>query len=379
MTKRDCYEVLGVARDASADDLKKAYRNLAKQLHPDRNLGDADSEHRFKELNEAYDILKDPDRRAAYDRLGHRAFEGGQGAGFNADFASSMSDIFDDLFGNFMGGQGRGQARGGTTRVRGGDLRYDLEITLEEAFGGKKTTLNMPTAVPCEPCKGSGAAPGSKPISCPTCQGRGRVRATHGGFFTVERTCPSCQGRGETIDKPCPNCHGAGRVQKERVLSVSIPAGVEDGTRIRLAGEGEAGMRGGPAGDLYLFLSIAPHPFFERRGADLFCRAPISIVTAALGGDIEVPVLGGGRARVKIGEGTQSGRQFRLKGKGMPVVRSPELGDLYVQISVETPIKLTRRQKELLQEFEGEMSPANTPETNGFFARVKEFFDDLRD
>jgi molecular chaperone DnaJ len=374
MAKRDYYEVLGVPRGSTADELKKAFRQLAKQYHPDRNSGDADAERRFKEINEAYEVLKDPERRAAYDQFGHRAFENGRGGfGFTGDFASSMSDIFEDLFGDLTG-----RARG-NGRTRGSDLRYDVQITLEEAAFGKKATLNIPTAVICESCTGSGAAKGSRPASCPTCQGRGRVRASHGGFFTIERTCATCQGRGEVIDNPCPTCRGAGRQQKERVLSVAIPEGVEDGTRIRLAGEGEAGLRGGAPGDLYVFVSIAAHGFFRRKGADLFCQAPISFVAAAMGGDIEVPVLGGGRARVKIPEGTQSGKQFRLSGKGMPVLRSANRGDLYVQVNVETPVNLTRRQKELLGQFDKEMTEANGPQTSGFFARMKEFFEDLRE
>ncbi|MDP2125560.1 MAG: molecular chaperone DnaJ [Parvibaculum sp.] len=379
MSKRDFYDVLGVGRDASADELKKAYRNLAKKYHPDQNQGDKEAEQRFKELNEAYDALKDEQSRAAYDQFGHAAFDGGMGgAGFGGarggGFAggASMSDIFDDLFGEFMGGR-RGQRNDGG-RARGHDLRYNMEIDLEEAFEGKKAQVRVPGSVACETCKGSGAAPGSSPVTCATCQGHGKVRASQ-GFFTIERTCPTCHGRGQTIDKPCTACHGQGRVEKERTLSVNIPAGVEDGTRIRLAGEGEAGMRGGPAGDLYIFLSVRPHRLFERDGADLFCRVPISMATAALGGEIEVPTLGGKRVKVKVPEGAQTGRQFRLKGKGMPVVNSRETGDLYIQITVETPVNLTKKQKELLREFETSSSDSNNPESSGFFARVKEFWD----
>ena len=381
MSKRDFYDVLGVGRDASADELKKAYRSLAKKYHPDQNQGDKEAEQRFKELNEAYDALKDEQSRAAYDQFGHAAFDGGMGGGRGrpgggmGGFAggASMSDIFDDLFGEFMGGR-RGPRGGDGGRMRGHDLRYNMEIDLEEAFEGKKAQVRVPSSVACETCNGSGAAPGSSPVTCTTCQGHGKVRASQ-GFFTIERTCPTCHGRGQTIDKPCTACHGQGRVEKERTLSVNIPAGVEDGTRIRLAGEGEAGMRGGPAGDLYIFLSVKPHRLFERDGADLFCRVPISMATAALGGEIEVPTLGGKRVKVKVPEGAQTGRQFRLKAKGMPVVNSRETGDLYIQITVETPVSLNKKQKELLKEFETASSDSNNPESSGFFAKVKEFWD----
>ncbi|MCF8469799.1 MAG: molecular chaperone DnaJ [Parvibaculum sp.] len=379
MSKRDFYDVLGVSRNASADELKKAYRTLAKKLHPDQNNGDAEAETRFKELNEAYDALKDEQSRAAYDQFGHAAFDGGMGGGrggaggFGA--GASMSDIFDDLFGEFMGGRGgRGGQRGAGGQTRGHDLRYNMEVSLEEAFEGKKAQIRVPGSVACDVCSGSGAAPGSSPITCPTCQGHGKVRASQ-GFFTIERTCPTCHGRGQTIDKPCTSCHGAGRIEKERTLSVNIPAGVEDGTRIRLSGEGEAGMRGGPAGDLYIFLSVRPHRLFERDGADLFCRVPISMVTAVLGGEIEVPTLGGKKVKVKVPEGAQTGRQFRLRGKGMPVVNSRETGDLYIQATIETPVNLTKKQKDLLRSFEDSSTAANNPESSGFFARVKEFWD----
>jgi molecular chaperone DnaJ len=367
MAKRDYYEVLGVARGASDADIKAAFRKLAMQHHPDRNPGDKDCEHRFKECNEAYEVLKDAEKRAAYDRFGHAAFEQGGGAGFGGDFGSAFADIFEGIFG--MGG-GRGRGSG---RERGADLRYNMEISLEEAFVGKTAQIRIPTPVTCEACSGTGAKSGSKPKTCPTCGGQGKIRHSQ-GFFTLERTCVACQGRGQVIDNPCPSCSGAGRVSRERTLSVNIPAGVEDGTRIRLSGEGEAGVRGGPAGDLYIFLSLASHPFFQRDGADLHCRVPVSMVTAALGGEFEVPTIEGAKTRVKIPEGTQSGRRFRLQSKGMPVLRSRQTGDMYVQIVVETPQSLTKRQKELLAEFDKLSSKDTQPESAGFFSRVKEFF-----
>ena len=374
MAKRDFYETLGVSRGASDAELKSAFRKAAMQCHPDRNPGDKASELRFKEVNEAYQTLTDAQKRAAYDRFGHAAFEnggGGGGFGMGEGFASSMADIFDDLFGDVMGRRGRSSGR-----ERGSDLRYNMEITLEEAFSGKTASLKVPTSVTCEACSGSGAKPGSKPKTCPTCGGQGRVRAQQ-GFFAIERTCPTCQGRGEIIDNPCSGCNGAGRVSRERTLSVNIPAGVEDGTRIRLAGEGEAGMRGGPPGDLYIFLAIRPHQFFQRDGADLYCRVPISMVQAALGGDISVHTLDGGESKVKIPEGTQSGKQFKIRSKGMPVLRARDFGDLYIQANVETPQNLTRRQRELLQEFDAESSTRTQPEASGFIARMKEFFENL--
>ncbi|HXY90135.1 MAG TPA: molecular chaperone DnaJ, partial [Xanthobacteraceae bacterium] len=303
MTKRDYYEVLGLSRSAKDDAIKAAFRKLAMKWHPDKNPGDRDCEHRFKEINEAYDVLKDGDKRAAYDRFGHAAFEHGGGAGFGADFASAFHDIFDDLFG--MGGR-RGRASG---RERGADLRYNLEISLEEAFVGKTAEVQLPTSVTCEACSGTGAKPGTQPAACRHCGGSGRIRHAQ-GFFTLERTCPACQGRGSVIEEPCKACSGAGRTTRERTLEVQIPAGVEDGTRIRLAGEGEAGLRGGATGDLYIFLSIVPHALFQREGADLYCRVPISMTTASLGGEFEVPTVDGGRTRVKIPEGTQTGKRF---------------------------------------------------------------------
>jgi molecular chaperone DnaJ len=379
MAKRDYYEILGVPKNADEKALKTAYRNLAKKLHPDANHGSKETDAKFKELNEAYDVLKDQQKRAAYDRFGHQAFEGGAagrpgGAGFGPDFGSSMSDIFEDLFGDFMGGGGgrqRQRGRGGATR--GSDLRYNLEISLTEAYTGKTAQVRVPSSVTCELCKGTGAKAGTAPKTCATCNGSGLVRS-QSGFFTVERACHTCGGRGQVIADPCTACGGQGRVTKDRTLSVNIPQGVEDGTRIRLANEGEAGLRGGPTGDLYIFLSVRPHEFFQRDGADLFCKVPISMPTAVLGGDIEVPTIDGKKARVSIPEGTQTGKQFRLKSKGMPVLRSSQHGDMYIQVAVETPVNLSRRQRDILREFEKD-SHHNSPESEGFFAKAKAFWD----
>ncbi len=373
MAKRDYYEVLGVGRNADEAELKKAYRKLAMQYHPDRNAGDAQAEQRFKEVNEAYDILKDRERRATYDRFGHEAFEAGGGArqgGFGFG-AGGFADIFDEMFGDFMGGRSGGQPRGGA------DLRYNMEISLEEAFAGKSAQIRVPTSVTCEDCDGSGAEASSAPTTCPSCQGRGRIRAQQ-GFFTIERTCPTCQGAGRIIENPCRTCSGSGRTHKEKTLQVNIPPGVEDGTRIRLSGEGEAGLRGAPPGDLYIFLSIQPHHIFMRDGANIFCRVPIPMTTATLGGAVEVPAIDGSRAKVTIPGGSQTGQRFRLKGKGMRVLRSEARGDMYVEMTVETPVNLTRRQKELLREFEDEGKGRKTsPESEGFFTKVKEFWEDL--
>jgi molecular chaperone DnaJ len=376
MAKRDYYEVLGVTRDADEKALKSAFRKLAMQLHPDKNPGDSTAEARFKEVNEAYEVLKDPQKKAAYDRFGHAAFENGMGGargGADAGFGASMADIFDDIFGEFMGGGRRSRPNG---RERGADLRYNLDITLEEAFAGKTVEIHVPTSITCEKCSGTGAKPGTSPQTCRTCGGSGKVRASQ-GFFTIERTCMTCQGRGETIAHPCDTCQGTGRTTQERTLSVNIPQGIEDGTRIRLSGEGEAGLRGGPAGDLYIFISLRPHAFFQRDGADLHCRVPISMTTAALGGEFEVPTIDGGKTKVRVPEGTQTGRQVSLKNKGMPVLRSRDVGDMYITVTVETPQRLTRRQRELLEEFERESSGENNPESAGFFARVRDFFDNL--
>lgn len=379
MAKRDFYEVLGVDRQADDKELKSAFRRLAKKYHPDANRDDKTAHAKFQEISEAYDALKDPQSRSAYDRFGHAAFEnGGPGAGgaggFGPEFSSSMSDVFEDLFGDFMGGGGRRQ--GGSGAQRGSDLRFNLEISLIDAFKGKSATINVPTSVTCETCDGSGAKPGTSPTTCSTCGGQGAVRASQ-GFFTVERTCPSCHGQGQTITDPCADCGGQGRINKERTLSVNIPAGVEEGTRIRVAGKGEAGTRGGPTGDLYIFLSIKPHEFFQRDGADLFCSVPITMATAALGGDVEVPTIDGNKARVTIPEGTQSGKQFRLRSKGMPVLRSQHNGDMYIQATVETPVNLSKKQKDLLKEFEAEKRD-NSPQSAGFFSKAKAFWEGFK-
>jgi molecular chaperone DnaJ len=382
MAKRDYYEVLGVSKGASADEIKKGYRTKAKELHPDRNSDKPDAESQFKEVNEAYDVLKDADKKAAYDRFGHAAFEngsagpgarGGYGPQGQGDFASAFSDVFEDLFGDFMGGQRGG---GGRQRAaRGSDLRYNLRISLEEAFKGLQKTITVPGSISCSACSGTGAEGGAEPVTCPTCSGMGKVRAQQ-GFFTVERTCPTCSGMGQIIKNPCPVCRGSGQEEKERSLSVNIPAGVETGTRIRLAGEGDAGMRGGPSGDLYIFIEVREHQIFQRDGIDLYCRVPVSMTTAALGGDVEVPTIDGGRSRVKVPAGSQSGRQMRLRGKGMPALRGNATGEMFIEVAVETPVNLTARQKELLREFE-ELSEDNQPEASKFFKKVKSFWDDM--
>lgn len=378
MAKRDFYDVLGISRGAPADEIKKAYRTKAKELHPDRNQDNPESEAKFKEVNEAYDVLKDDTKKAAYDRYGHAAFEGGMGGPRgqqgNGDFASAFSDVFEDLFGDFMGGRGGGG--GGRSRAqRGSDLRYNLRVSLEEAYKGIQKTITVPTALNCGSCNGTGAEGGSEPQTCPTCSGMGKVRAQQ-GFFTVERACPTCNGAGQIVKNPCKVCHGAGRIEKERSLSVNIPAGVETGTRIRLSGEGEAGVRGGPTGDLYIFIEVREHAIFQRESVNLYCRIPVSMATAALGGDVEVPTIDGGRSLMKVPAGSQTGKQMRLRGKGMPALRGGAHGDMLIEIAVETPINLTSRQKELLREFE-KLSENNNPEGTSFFTKVRGFWDGM--
>ncbi|MDP2699173.1 molecular chaperone DnaJ [Thalassospira sp.] len=378
MAKQDYYELLGVSKGASAADLKSAYRKMAMKYHPDKNPDDAEAEMMFKQVNEAYEVLKDEDKRAAYDRFGHAAFEqGGPGAGGpfgGGGFGGGgFADVFDEIFGAMGGG------RRGASPNRGADLRYNMAISLEEAFNGKKTEITIPGSETCTACAGSGAEKGSQPVTCPTCNGHGKVRAQQ-GFFTIERTCPTCHGKGKIVKNPCKVCHGVGRVEKEKTLSVTIPAGVEDGTRIRLASEGEAGAHGAPSGDLYIFLDIAPHRFFQRDGANLYCRVPIPMTKAALGGTIEVPTIEGTRTRINIPTGTQPGQQFRLRGKGMSILRTQSRGDMFVEVSVETPVNLSDRQKELLKEFD-ELSRegGSSPESEGFFSKMKEIWKDLTD
>lgn len=392
MSKKDFYEILGVDRKASAEELKKAYRQLAVKLHPDKNPGNKDAEHKFKEINEAYDVLKDDQKRAAYDRFGHGAFQnggprpgGGAGAGgFSGGFggAGGFGDIFEEMFGDFMSGAAQQQAgaRGGNSGARrGADLSHEMEITLEESFKGKDAPIKVATWQGCVTCSGSGAEKGSKPETCSACRGAGRVRAQQ-GFFTVERTCTVCGGAGQVIKNPCKTCGGSGRTRKEKSLQVTIPPGIEDGTRIRLAGEGEAGVRGGPPGDLYVFLTIKPHRFFQREVANLYCRVPVPVHTVALGGTIEVPTIDGKRIKVTVPAGTQTGQQFRLKGNGMTVLRSPARGDMFVEVAVETPVNLSKRQKELLQEFVSDGNDAKVnPQSHGFFDKVKELWEDLKD
>ena len=377
MSKRDYYEILGCSKTASESELKKAFRSKAKELHPDRNSGNSAATEKFKKVNEAYDILKDPEKRAAYDRYGHAAFDGSMGGGFsgggssNGDFVSAFSDVFEDLFCDFMGG-GNSRSNSSQRANRGADLRYNMQISLKHAFSGKKTNIDVPTSVSCDTCQGTGAQSGAAPPSCPTCSGIGKVRAQQ-GFFTVERTCPTCAGKGQIIKNPCRLCSGQGRVDKSKKLSVNIPPGVETGTRIRLAGEGEAGIRGGQPGDLYIFIEVEKHSIFEREGNDLFCRIPITMTTAALGGDLEAPTLDGGKTRVKIPQGSQNNKQLRLKGKGMPSIRGSSKGDLYIEILVETPVNLNAEQIQLLKQFENSCRD-NNPANKDFFSKVKNFW-----
>ncbi|MCH8202566.1 MAG: molecular chaperone DnaJ [Proteobacteria bacterium] len=369
MAKQDYYELLGVDRSSDAATVKRAFRKLAMRCHPDRNPGNTEAARKFKAINEAYDVLSNHQKRAAYDRFGHAAFDNGSGGGF--DFATSFSEVFDDLFGDFMG-SGR---RSRTAARRGADLRYNLEISLEDVFSGTEASIKVATTAQCEPCEGSGAEPGTQPEACATCNGQGKIRSQQ-GFFMVERTCPACQGAGQVIASSCTACGGAGRVQKERALAVKVPPGVENGTRIRLSGEGEAGFRGGPAGDLYIFISITSHLIFERDGTTIFCRIPIPMTTAALGGEVEVATIAGQRQRIKIPEGTESGRRFQLRSHGLPQLNSGFRGDMIVEAQVETPKNLTKAQKELLRQFGTRKADNWSPEASSFLKRVVDFLRD---
>ncbi|MBP8294493.1 MAG: molecular chaperone DnaJ [Burkholderiales bacterium] len=377
MAKRDYYQTLGVNRDATDDDIKKSYRKLAMKFHPDRNPDNKESEEKFKEAKEAYEVLSDAKKRAAYDQFGHAGVDqsvgggAGAGAGFGG-FADAFGDIFGDLFGGARGGGG---GRGGNGVYRGADLRYNLEISLEDAARGTEAKIRIPTMEACEPCHGTGAKPGTKPVTCTACNGHGQVRVSQ-GFFSIQQTCPECHGTGKMISDPCRTCHGAGRVKNHKTLSVKIPQGVDQDDRIRLAGEGEPGVNGGPAGDLYVVMNLKPHPVFQREAADLHCEMPISFATAALGGSVEIPTLEG-KAQIKIPPETQSGQTFRLKNKGIKPVRGHTPGDLYCHVAIETPIHLTARQKEILREFEEilqENAARQNPKAKSFMDKVREFF-----
>jgi molecular chaperone DnaJ len=382
MSKQDYYKLLGVEKNATADELKKSYRKMAMQYHPDRNPGNKEAEAKFREISEAYEVLKDDQKRAAYDRYGHAAFEqggGGRGGfgGAGFDPSANFSDIFGDLFGDFMGGRSSGGGR--PSQVKGSDLRYNLEVSLSEAFSGKQQKIQFTTAAECDGCSGSGSQDGSAPLNCGSCGGSGKLRMQQ-GFFTVERTCTTCGGMGKTISNPCHRCGGDGRVRKEKTLSVNIPEGVEDGTRIRLSGEGEVGLRGGGAGDLYIFVTIKEHDFFIREGNDIHCRVPIKMYTAAVGGTVEVPVIDGTRAKVTIPAGTQSDDKFRLKDKGMSIMRAgSRRGDMYIHTTVEIPVKLTKRQKDILQEFDELDGRGANPKVEKFMNKVREIWADLKD
>ncbi len=372
MAKRDYYEVLGINKSASADQIKSAYRKLAVKFHPDKNKGDKASEEKFKEASEAYHVLSNAERKQNYDNFGHAAFEnggGGRGGFGNFDFSSSFSDIFEDFFGEGFGG-GRRSRR---SNNRGSDLRYDLSITLEEAYSGKKQDIKFSTSEKCATCKGSGSKPGTSASSCSMCGGHGQVRSSQ-GFFTVQQTCPQCSGSGEQITNPCSECSGQGKRQASKRLSVTIPKGVDDGTRIRLSGKGEAGTKGAGSGDLYLFINVYSHDLFKRSDENLFFECPISIADAALGTSIEIPTIDGGKAKIKIPAGTQSGKQFRLKGKGMPYMRGSGNGDLYIQVNTEVPISLNREQKELLEKFREIENEKSNPSIKKFFQKAKSFW-----
>jgi len=373
MAKKDYYEILGVDKSSDDKTLKSAFRKLAKEYHPDHNAGKPEAEAKFKEISEAYERLKNPESRAAYDRYGHAAFDGSGGrgnhsGGFDGNFSSAFSDIFNDFFGDFSN-----STRSRETSNRGSDLRYNLEITLEEAYSGKSDTINVPMNTECSGCKGNGGENGEAPIVCPNCQGSGKTRASQ-GFFMIERSCTSCNGSGQIVVNPCKFCGGQGRVKKPKKLSINVPAGVEDGNRIRLSGQGEAGLRGGRTGDLYIFVSIKPHKFFQRDGSDLYCNVPVSMATAALGGQIDIPTIDGSKLSVSIPEGSQNNKHLRLRGKGMPILRQKNFGDLHLQISVETPVNLSKKQKQLLEEFQKISNEKNNPVSDSFFKKLRDLW-----
>ena len=378
MSKKDYYEVLGVIKSASPEEIKKAYRKLALKYHPDKNKGDKTAENKFKEASEAYHVLSDKERRSNYDQFGHAAFEGSSGRGgfSNFDFTNAFSDIFgSDIFEDFFDGFGstRGRGRRRSSNFRGADLRYDLSISLEDAYNGKKQEINFSSNDKCGTCDGSGAEPGSKPVSCSACGGHGQVRSSQ-GFFTIQQTCHECAGSGEQISSPCKDCRGMGKKQSRKKIFASIPKGVDDGTRIRLSGKGEAGIKGGGNGDLYIFVSIKNHNIFKRSDENLFFEFPISLADSALGTTIEVPTIDGGKAKVKIPPGTQNGKQFRLRGKGMPIIRNKEYGDLYIQAITEVPVSLTKEQKNLLEQFKKLEDSKTNPIIKDFFEKAKKFW-----
>ncbi len=376
MTEKDYYELLEVSREASGEEIKKSYRRLAMKYHPDRNPGDQEAELHFKEINEAYEVLKDEQKRAAYDRYGHQAFAGGQSGGFGGfDFnfgTGGFSDVFSDIFSEFMGG---GRSSRQSYAERGADIRYNLDITLEEAFNGLEKEIKIPSSSVCEKCHGHGTKDGKEAPLCPHCRGTGKVRAQHGGFFIVETACPHCQGRGRVAKDVCPDCRGEGAVHQEKTLKIKIPAGVEDGTRMRLTGEGEAGLRGGENGDLYIFITVKPHKLYAREGANLYASVPLSMCCAALGGTVTIPSIDGEPLEIKVEAGTQSNRQSKIRGEGMTIIRSKQRGDLFVRFQVETPTRLTARQKELLEEFRSlSKDDECQPEARSFFEKIKDLF-----
>ncbi len=383
---QDFYKTLGVEKNASADEIKKAYRKLAMKYHPDQNKDNKEAEAKFKEVNAAYDVLKDDDKRAAYNRYGSSAFDGSMGGGgggnpFGGGFegfqGGNFSDIFEDMFGDFMGGGGRRNPNGA---MRGADMQYAMDITMEDAYKGTEKTITIPVNDTCDECNGSGAEKGKKPETCDTCNGSGRIRAQQ-GFFTIERSCATCGGTGTVIKNPCKKCSGAGRIRRDKTLKINVPKGIDSGRRIRLGGEGEAGVRGGPAGDLYVLINVKPHKFFKREGANLYCRVPIPMTTATLGGEVEVPTIGGKKTKVKVPGGTQTGQQFRLREKGMPVIQSSSLGDMYLEIFVETPVNLNNKQKDMFKKLDEDLSGKDgkkySPESSGFINRMKDLWSDL--